>query len=455
MINFLGANGFNIYVYAPKSDQYLRSGWRKAYPSRSKERLRALMRAACRSSVDFVFAVSPGLDIEYSSRTDRRILLGRLRDVTGMQCGWVGIFLDDIEPKLVHPTDRHGFRNLGEAHVALINDVYDELVKDGTRLMFCPTYYANDYLGKTALENEYLKEIGEGLAAGVDVLWTGRKVVSTEISEKDVGEFSRAIRRKPFLWDNYPVNDYYGDRPRLNLGPFEGRAPGILPLLSGYVSNPMNQPEASKIPLLTLSDYLRDPFGYSPQKSLARAARRVFSGTQHRVGELLLDCTRAGPFDRNEAAELRLVALELMGIFEDPRGGERWKDASSTFESRLGALLDLERELRVGKNEDLLSELEPVVTKVKELARLGIVCLRLVRALRDGQRIPARRLRIDAIRMARSVKANPVQALGEVVFNDAAVEIGLPPTQMESPLLEFCWWSLKASKVQSARSKGA
>ena len=455
MISFLGANGFNIYIYAPKSDQYLRSVWRKAYPPRMKERLRALMGAARESSVDFVFAVSPGLDIEYSSRTDRRVLLRRLRDVTGMQCLWVGIFLDDIEPKLVHASDRHGFRTLGEAHVALVNDVYDELVRDGNRLMFCPTYYANDCLGKTAPENEYLMEIGAGLARRVDVLWTGRKVVSTEISEKDVGEFSRVIRRKPFLWDNYPVNDYYGDRPRLNLGPFEGRAPEILPLLAGYVSNPMNQAEASKIPLLTLSDYLRDPVGYSPQKSLAHAVRRVFPGTHHRVGELLLDCTRAGPFDQCESVELRRVALELMESFEDPRGGERWKAASLIFESKLRALLDLKGELPMGKNEGLLSELEPFTTKVKELAELGIVCLKLARALRDGQRGLVRQLRIEARRMARSVKTNRVQALGEVFFDDSAIEIGLPGTRMESPLLEFCGWSLKASKVQSACSRGA
>ena len=455
MISFLGTNGFNTYIYAPKSDPYLRTAWRKAYPQRMKERLYTLMRVAGRSSVDFVFAVSPGLDITYSSRADQRILISRLQEVTGMGCRWVGIFLDDIEPKLANASDRHNYRNLGEAHVSLLNNVYDELMKEGTRLVFCPTYYANDHLGEKAPENEYLKEIGAGLAGRVDVLWTGRKVVSREITKDDVTEFSLVIRRKPFLWDNYPVNDYYGDRPRFNIGPFAGRGPDILPRLAGYVCNPMNQPEASKIPLLTLRDYLADPSAYSPQKSLIRAARRMFPRSPTESLELLLDCTKATPFDQQESEQLRLVVMELMRSFGNPRG-EKWKAQSLTFASSLRALGGLEKRLRGGgKSEGLLSELEPVFLKVRQLAELGIVALRLAGALAQGQAGSVRPLRIEANRRLRLVEANRVQALGEVKFDPEAAEIGLPTIRTDSPLVEFCRWSLKASKGHSTPSKGA
>jgi len=450
MIRFLGANGFNTYVFAPKSDRYLRSTWRKVYPQKMRDRLSELIRAAGQSSVDFVFTLSPGLDISYSSGADQRLLVSKLREITEGGCNWVGILLDDIEPRLNKASDRRRFRSLAEAHVSLLNGVFDEFVKDGTRLMFCPTYYANDYLGEKASESEYLRDIGTGLARRVDVLWTGGKVVSTRITKEDVNEFSQAIGRKPFLWDNYPVNDYYG-RPRLNIGPFEGRAPEILPLLAGYLSNPMNQPEASKIPLLTLRDYLEDPSAYSPQGSLARAARKMFSGgSPYDDVQLLVDCSRASPFEHQESEGLRRVALELMRSFRDSRGAERRKALCSDFSSRLRALVNLKGELiRRGRNELLLSELEPVVDKVKELAELGIVCLRLLQALTEGNAAMVRHLRIEVRKSLELARANRVQALGEIVFDTAAADMGLPPVRTESPLIEFCRWSLRASESRA------
>ena len=456
MISFLGANGFNTYIYAPKSDPYIRSTWRKTHPQGRQERLDELIRAAAKSGVDFIFTVSPGLDIAYSSLADQRLLVSRVRSATVRGCGWVGIFLDDIEPRLVNASDRRRFRSLGEAHVSLLNGLFDELAKDGTRLMLCPTYYANDYLGKKASENEYLEEIRAGLAGGVDVMWTGKKVISARITKKDVSEFFRAIGRKPFLWDNYPVNDYYGDRARLNVGPFEGRAPEILPLLAGYVSNPMNESEASKIPLLTLRDYLRNPYMYSPEKSLARAARKMFAGrSPYDDVTLLVDCTRAGPLNRKEAEDLRLLTRELMKPTENPQP-EKWKALSRELESRLTAIVGLrERMLARGRKRKMLTELEPVVNKTREIAELGVASLKLMEAREEGYARSERQFRIDATKKMKGVKANRVQALGEVVFNTSGDDIGLTPVRIESPLIELYRWSLKTSKWLPARSRKA
>lgn len=459
MIGFLGENGFNTYVYAPKSDPYLRSNWRRVHPRRMREKLAELMRAARQSSVDFVFAMSPGLDMVYSDSSDRLLLEHKLREMTGTECNWVGVFLDDIEPRLVHASDRRRFRSLGEAHVFLLNSILDDLREDGTRLLFCPTFYANDYLGKRAKENEYLKEIGAGLAKGIDVLWTGRKVVSTKISEKDVYEYAQVIRRKPFLWDNYPVNDYYrsmepsGSRPRLNIGPIEGRAPGVLPLLAGYVSNPMNEPEASKIPLLTLHDYLESPSTYSPQESFSRATRKLFSGNgPYDDVELLADCSRASPLNQREAEGLRNEVNRFIGSFERQRGKEAWP-VCTDFAAKLRALLSLEEDLlKRGRNRKLLSEFEPVVEKVKKLAELGLVCLELAQTMREGNQDRAKinHLRSVARREMAKVEANKVQALGEVVFETSTSEVSLPCVRKVSPLLEFCQWSLRASRLRPA-----
>lgn len=449
MIKFLRENGFNTYIYAPKSDPYLRSSWRRKHPPRTMKKLEELMEAAKQSEVEFVLAVSPGLDIVYSSMEDQRILLEKLR-AASTDSSWVGIFLDDIGPRLTHASDKSRFRSLGKAHLFLLNDMYDELAKDGTRLMFCPTYYANEYLGKKAPTNEYLQELGDGLEKEVDVLWTGRSVVATEITEGDVEEFARVIRRKPFLWDNYPVNDYYHstkpghDRPRLNIGPFEGRSPGILHKLAGYVSNPATEPEASKIPLLTLHDYLNDPSTYKPRKSFVYATWRIFSGSPpYGDVNLLMDCLKANPFDMNEAETLRTLTRELMESFVQPN--KTWRILSTKFAGRLNDFIGLkELMLERKRNAKLLTEFGPFFKKIEELAALGLVCLNLSRARReDGKDLKSiRKLKAEARRRLAKAKANRVQGLGEVVFDSSLSDLGLRPVRMKSPLIEFCEWSL-------------
>ena len=168
---------------------------------------------------------------------------------------------DDIPTELAHDQDKKAFSCLARAHAFVLNSVKDTLQKNGKiRISFCPTYYANDYLGKKVESNEYLKEIGLELDPSIDLLWTGKFVVSPTITVEDAQNFSKVVKRKPLLWDNYPVNDYFrsekGSGLRLNVGPFSGRSPELPNYISGYVANPMNEIEASKIPLLTLAHYL-------------------------------------------------------------------------------------------------------------------------------------------------------------------------------------------------------
>jgi hyaluronoglucosaminidase len=456
MVRFLGENGFNTYIYAPKDDPYHRSMWRRAYPRRQRESLRELIGVARRCFVDFVFTVSPGLDLIYSSEGDRRLLLTKLRMFTDLGCGCVGLFFDDISLDLSHDEDKKAFSSLGKAHVFLLNSIQDELSKSGgTRLIFCPTCYASNYLGMTVSENEYLMEIGEGLDSKILVLWTGRRVVSITITAEDVLAYEKVVRRKPFLWDNYPVNDYYRsgdashDRPRLNMGPFTGRSPKIIGHLAGYVSNPMNEPEASKIPLLTLSSYLNSPSRYLPDASFQRAIENLFSG-EERYNELklLVESSRASPLDLREAEQLRELVRELMTSSRGP-DDLKWASTSTVLESRLKAYAGL-REMLLGsvRNRRFLSEFEPVIGKVQKLATLGLSCLKLAQRVRESPRHEneVARLKEEARRKMEQVRKDRTQALGEVVFDDSLSEIGLPRAQKESPIAELFSWSLKIAE---------
>ena len=55
------------YLYAPKDDCKHRAFWRELYTVEEAEHLQSLITAAHESSVDFFYAISPGLDITYSN----------------------------------------------------------------------------------------------------------------------------------------------------------------------------------------------------------------------------------------------------------------------------------------------------------------------------------------------------------------------------------------------------
>jgi hyaluronoglucosaminidase len=117
--------------------------------------------------------------------------------------------VDDIPEELQHAADKQVYHSLAHAHADLANRLNHWLKERDAKswLIVCPTFYHN--LG----EPPYVKELGERTEAGISIMWTGAKVVSRTITHEDAELFKLAIRRKPFVWDNYPVNDLRDQPP--------------------------------------------------------------------------------------------------------------------------------------------------------------------------------------------------------------------------------------------------
>ena len=65
LIKFSGKNKLNAYIYAPKDDPYHRDKWRLPYPEDKIEELKNLVKLSIENKVRFIFAVSPGLDLNF------------------------------------------------------------------------------------------------------------------------------------------------------------------------------------------------------------------------------------------------------------------------------------------------------------------------------------------------------------------------------------------------------
>ena len=271
ILRFEGQHGMNVYYYAPKDDPYHRKLWRKPYPADEMKRLRELIEAARANFVDFCFAISPGLSMTYSSEEDFGVLTRKLASVGKLGVSCYALFLDDVPQELQKPADQARFKTLAEAHVYLVNklDRYLKSRSPQNRLTVTPTVYTNEWGSR-----DYIKELGAGVNPGVNIVWTGTEVASPAITVAQAREWGGFVGRKPFLWDNFPVND---GRPwRVFLGPVRNREANLLAVVEGVFSNPMNQAHASMVALGTVADYLWNSQAYDPEKSQRHAVESQF-----------------------------------------------------------------------------------------------------------------------------------------------------------------------------------
>ena len=78
--------GHILYIYAPKDDFKHRASWRELYTVEEGEHLQSLISAAKSTGIDFYYALSPGLDITYSSLKDTSMLKRKLDQVSQFGC---------------------------------------------------------------------------------------------------------------------------------------------------------------------------------------------------------------------------------------------------------------------------------------------------------------------------------------------------------------------------------
>ncbi|XP_051894457.1 protein O-GlcNAcase isoform X2 [Pristis pectinata] len=245
--------GLNVYMYGPKDDLKHRLLWRETYSVEESAQLKALVLAAQDCGVEFVYAISPGQDITFSSSCDLTLLKQKLRQVKGFGCMAFAILFDDIDHTMC-PTDKEAFSSFAHAQVSVSNEIYQYLGEPPV-FLFCPTEYCGSLCYPSLNMSNYLKIIGDNLHPGIGIIWTGSTVISKEISAESVAEVQEVIKRRPLIWDNLHANDYA--QRRVFLGPYKGRPSSLVSKLQGILLNPNCELEANYVPIHTLGTWYK------------------------------------------------------------------------------------------------------------------------------------------------------------------------------------------------------
>ena len=365
LIDFYGRYKMNTYIYGPKDDPYHSSpDWRKPYPEDEAADIKELVEACRANYVDFVWAIHPGQDIKWNEE-DYAALVAKFENMYALGVRAFAIFFDDISGDGANP-----YRQ-----VELLNRLGEEFVKvkgDVAPLIICPTDYNRSWANPT--ERGSLAVYGRELDPSVRVFWTGDYVCS-DLTPATLEWVGSRIQRPALYWWNFPVTDYC--RHIVMQGPVYGLDQTLTAEnLCGFVSNPMEHAEASKLALYGVADYTWNIEDYDPHANWER-------GLGVLAGE-----------DAWEA--YRTFAIHSCDTESGYRRDESWEtevfDFDDYTQQQYDALLEEFRRVEAApeemaencSNEALMRELSPWLEEFGKLGVRGVRTLELIKVFESG-----------------------------------------------------------------------
>ncbi|MDX1757191.1 MAG: beta-N-acetylglucosaminidase domain-containing protein [Marinobacter sp.] len=300
LVEALAPEGYRFYLYAPKADPFLRRRWAEPHPEADADAIAGFARHCQSLGVRFGIGLSPFEIFNHFDDDARAALAAKLAWLDRLGIRDLAILFDDM---------RSDTSALAATQADIVHWVAERSAVD--RLFVCPSYYSDDsVLDRVFGERpaNYLEDLGRLLDPAIQVFWTGEEVCAREISPGHLARVTGQLRRRPFLWDNYPVND--GDRMsrHLHLRAFTGRPADNARHLAGHGINPALQPTLSQIPALTLVACYRQGKGYQYGAAFVSAARATLGdalATQIQRDLLLLEDSGLGRLSREKLAELQ------------------------------------------------------------------------------------------------------------------------------------------------------
>ena len=303
-LDFYGRHKMNVYIYGPKDDPYHRDHWREPYPDTEAARIRELVDRAKARGVHFYWAIHPGIDIKWTD-ADRDALVAKLEKMYDLGVRAFAVFFDDI----------WGEGTKADKQAALLNYVDDNFIAkkhDVAPLIMCPTEYNRSWASD---KGGYLRTLGTEMNKDVEIMWTGNTVVHC-IDKESMQWINQRIDRKGYIWWNFPVSDYVRDH--ILLGPTYGNGLDIASDISGFVSNPMQHAEASKIALYGVADYTWNMRAYDYQKDWEAALAEILPNEKEALRTFALYNKALGPnghgFAREEGDELKDLAAKALTL---------------------------------------------------------------------------------------------------------------------------------------------
>lgn len=369
-LDFYGRNKMNVYIYGPKDDPYHSTPhWRKPYPPQEAEQLKLLVDKARENNVIFYWAIHPGQDIRWNEE-DRSLLLQKFESMYQLGVRGFAVFFDDIAGEGTQASKQAELLNY-------IDDHFVKVKKDVAPLVMCPTEYNKSWAN---VKGGYLTTLGEQMNKDIEIMWTGNRVIAT-LDKPSMEFINPLIKRKAYIWWNFPVSDYVRDH--LLLGPVYGNGLDIKDDMSAFVSNPMEYAEASKIALYSVADYTWNMEQYDSDASWKRAVKDLMPLHAEYLETFAAHNSDLGKnghgFRREESTALRPALDALLKGYQE--SGKTDDEAYRQVAQECRKIITAADMLLTSGNENrpLINEIRPWLDQFKLVGEYGEAVLEMMR----------------------------------------------------------------------------
>jgi hyaluronoglucosaminidase len=260
--DFLCNCGLQFYIYAPKSESFLRRRWREPIPRETLQTLSELSARCRQSGIAFGIGLTPFEIYRNYDAAAQALLRAKVAQINEIGVNILCILFDDM---------RGDIDGLAKIQARVISDICNR--SSAASFIICPTYYSYDQ--RLAHEfgsppKNYLRDLGRVVDPRIDFFWTGEQIISEGYSAAHLAEVAADIGREPFIWDNSIAND---SRTRSNFLFLDPSTRGWnLPAdcVAGVAVNPMNQAYLSRVALRGFQSILTEGPGRDPLRSICR-----------------------------------------------------------------------------------------------------------------------------------------------------------------------------------------
>ncbi|MBR5851521.1 MAG: beta-N-acetylglucosaminidase domain-containing protein [Bacteroidaceae bacterium] len=369
LLQMFGEMKMNVYIYGPKDDAYHKSKWREEYPTELGQKITEYVNVAKANKIEFMWAIHPGEDIQWND-TDRANIVNKLKAMCALGVRSFAVFWDD----LWNDDGTHG-----DEQAELMNYIAAELKKaypDVKPLTICPTQYNRGWANSV-----YLPALGTIMDSDINIMWTGNSVVDM-INYSDMTWINNQIKRKAYIWLNYPVSDYCINH--LLMGPTYGNDLNIADMLSGFVSNPMEYAEASKVSLFSIADYTWNMPAYDSNASWEAAMKYLMPENYEAFrffceNNVDLGANTHGLRRMDESPEF----VKAKEIYNSNIATDREAAYAAISEQFKKLVNTAETLLTTDEAPALTNEIKPWIESMKYLGQKGVCIIEMNNALTD------------------------------------------------------------------------
>ena len=424
-LDFYGRNKLNTYIYAPKDDPYHHgSGCYQLYPADKAAELKRVVEHARQNHVKFFWAIHPANTINWDNQDGKPQLdqlCAKLQQLYELGVRDFGVFVDDSNGEI----------GKASRQVQLCSYIQQNFIRKhpdaNQELIMCPTGYNRSWTNE-----EFLTEMGSGLPKDIFMMWTGNTVVH-DIKLDGQKWVNRFLKSPTFIWWNWPCNDFRRDRLSMGRTYGLGTEEEMKKQMSGFVSNPMEHAEASKVGLFGVADYTWNITGFNSQDSWKAGIARLYPEYEE---EMQLFCDHNSNllpnghgYYREESAEL---ASQLKALSHQIEQGSPSEEDLQSIRKVFKSIRKAGKVLRKadGSAENLAKEIQPWF---KQFEMLGDAGDRLLDSCSSKEKKPLLTFLKAASVLAEMKKTTRPQWNGSGVTTVQGVTVG---TEHLMPLLQ-------------------